>query len=1607
MRNESVTDRLTDAELIDVVQRKSVEQLTDNERRAIGLRLEESPEFLETLVGRFDMGDYVEAVLQAESAAVTAASELLERPPTVSRERLWMGAVGVVLVGGLLLLVSGVFDGEENDAKPDQVADQDDPKQKKKKRPKGGKPDKPVVAKKDGSQPPDPKVVDPQTPTELVTAKQPNREPWEAGLDGIDPPRPFEQSRFELPVFGPDRQLPADLLKRWLDAVPGERLVIQDRNTQKGRYAAFDGLARLKAPWPDDAVLRLGLFDLQSLRLTFWNGSRGVSLRYYPTVRPGLWAAFGVTREGESPRPKTSTLLTTDSGRHAGSGLGTFEVRHQNGMLVVMRGDMRLLTVPLLLPPKQVYIEGKATVSVLEMYRGEPATDDTNAPTPNVLATDRPAELRWETEITDGDEKIRRALNPGTESGTDWQTKFAVGVTVSGSVDGTVELISTSPTPIAMATRLQQSGLHEVVLKIANAEPGTGFFLGDANGQPLQRIGFYRDQKTGQTTFGYAKLGSVVEQLNVNPDTQLAAYAGPDQWLRLVWGVGTLKVWVSGDGVHWGRALPVPVLSVDGPFSSVGLYANGIAAGSQPDSKRIAIEHLEVRELTAVIGLAAEEIRKQIPSEDLSVPIGPSEWLIRAVRSCPADVPFAEWRRAWAIRTLEAGTTRALSRHLLLKLAAESLTLDRPAAERIRTLDEISLLLDTWASGYGLEMVGLYDRLGIVLAETAEDGGKNNIAERLPSMLARAPVWTQATWDRLPPSLTQFHLIRQIYAGEWESVRGLCRSVRFWGRTAHPEWRPTATGIHEQNLCDWADAVAARRLPFDDVRLLPLLPRSHRHPLAWEVGKEGYNVMAEFESALRAEAFEDAAQIISVSGASEALGLLPDAQDDDLLVSFSRAVATAMGEHAELRSAMQEKFGSLGLLRVRQAMTEGDVAFVQAATTRYYGTAAALAAHRWLGDRELVTGQFARALEHYDRLVRDGSDEDRKHVASRMQLVAALLGRGSEESVKGSTSESVEFGETSIDAKQFSAIVKELASRAAGNTTTPAVTVANTDSHAVTLAPSGFDAAVRAVFQGDTGRNAGQHKSFGWDWLARELGVATDGKRFYVSNRFQLSAYDVVSGKLLWSAALGNEQGDARYWPLISMQPVAAGERIFARRITQRGTELVCFDAASGQVKWRQRPDNHIASDPVFVNGRLVALLATVPLTQFVQMELASFDPSTGEPLTHEPLLRLRDDWYQKPPCSIRVIDDGLIVSVGGSIVRCDVRGRPQWLRKQIWLPRTLDLKWYEVHVSRPLVHEGHVFVAQPHARSVLCLDLETGRARWRRGESKLQRLLGVVAGRLVYQTTSGLMAVDATNGEPVWNRDVAELLAAYSVGDDTGVMYVTRNRRDAKSAWPVLVWLDAGAGMETGRMPLRALSDPKPMLGPLFTAGGKTWSFFGKGSADMRRDVVELTPNFTTRLQQSDRTHVAAWLQPGKPTLPPVVNEALDGWEMLSGTAPLKEQPEYRGEQNVIVTKTAGQAATHFVRRIDVPSVGKPQLELRVGHLAGQSWRLRVAVNGAELMETDINDASTGKTGWLGATVNLNAFRGQTVWVIVSQSAGDKPAATTAIWKQLEFGSD
>jgi hypothetical protein len=76
--------------------------------------------------------------------------------------------------------------------------------------------------------------------------------PWQAALDFAGQPPPYQEVAFQ--TFATSKLLPrvADL-KPWLSAVPGHnhRLTIVD--TQAGKCAAFEGLARLNSPWLNEA----------------------------------------------------------------------------------------------------------------------------------------------------------------------------------------------------------------------------------------------------------------------------------------------------------------------------------------------------------------------------------------------------------------------------------------------------------------------------------------------------------------------------------------------------------------------------------------------------------------------------------------------------------------------------------------------------------------------------------------------------------------------------------------------------------------------------------------------------------------------------------------------------------------------------------------------------------------------------------------------------------------------------------------------------------------------------------------------------------------------------------------------------------------------------------------------------------------------------------------------------------------------------------------------------------------------------------------------------------------------------------------------------------
>ena len=64
----------------------------------------------------------------------------------------------------------------------------------------------------------------------------------------------------------------------------------------------------------------------------------------------------------------------------------------------------------------------------------------------------------------------------------------------------------------------------------------------------------------------------------------------------------------------------------------------------------------------------------------------------------------------------------------------------------------------------------------------------------------------------------------------------------------------------------------------------------------------------------------------------------------------------------------------------------------------------------------------------------------------------------------------------------------------------------------------------------------------GIDWAARQLAFAVDGDMAYVSNRFQVAAFDLKEGRRTWQSGVGGEHARTHDWTLTPMRP-AGGRR--------------------------------------------------------------------------------------------------------------------------------------------------------------------------------------------------------------------------------------------------------------------------------------------------------------------------------------------------------------------------------------------------------------------------------------------------------------------------------
>ncbi|MFT5528228.1 MAG: hypothetical protein ACI9HK_006217, partial [Pirellulaceae bacterium] len=637
-----------------------------------------------------------------------------------------------------------------------------------------------------------PEIAGGKTPEETAsdeTASDETPQQW----DVDSAPRPFEAVCWE-DFLAASNQLTEKTARQWLEEIDGHPLNLTESSNIHGTAVTIQGLARLRAPWVDDSVLRWSFHSTQPFALHFYSpgqqaatdktnaGERttpsddnnlqengkasGVSLWFYRVGNRRSLVAYRITRRpGErliigdleyTARDPGLALLTTDDQRDSHAFCGTYAVRYQDGSLVLTKGDAVLLTAPMPAPPAEVYLEGNsALLQELAMFRGGPAAIDQPRQRDVVLHGRLPSVLDWKEE-----------LSPGTS--------------FHRHRNGSVELIAPPyAEPAWVSLPLVRRGLYEIILEVEDASPNAGIYLGDQTGKPLEGIGYFFDPQTGLTGFGLAKPNVAQSVPAMNVKTSPSPYAPRRQWLRLVASCGTLRCWTSGDGRHWGQPF-APLASASADYSHIALH---LRTGSQ--QRRVVLHRLQVRQFDAITSLAPATIVEQAARLRLLNRLADQNdyemWRQQVWDNLPREVDPTTWRCACAVAGLIEGPTPTLGKALLDELVQYSLSLPTPVDVKLRVI-RAAVLLGQTASGDERRLAGHYQRLE---SQLLRDANPSDL-EKVRRAKMTIPLWTNAHGvEPLNVAMGRSALLRLAQTTNANRGRAdrVTRQLRFWNQS--------------------------------------------------------------------------------------------------------------------------------------------------------------------------------------------------------------------------------------------------------------------------------------------------------------------------------------------------------------------------------------------------------------------------------------------------------------------------------------------------------------------------------------------------------------------------------------------------------------------------------------------------------------------------------------------------------------------------------------------------------------------------------------------------------------------------------------------------------
>ena len=237
---------------------------------------------------------------------------------------------------------------------------------------------------------------------------------------------------------------------------------------------------------------------------------------------------------------------------------------------------------------------------------------------------------------------------------------------------------------------------------------------------------------------------------------------------------------------------------------------------------------------------------------------------------------------------------------------------------------------------------------------------------------------------------------------------------------------------------------------------------------------------------------------------------------------------------------------------------------------------------------------------------------------------------------------------------------------------------------------------------------------FGFDEGPRATPAIAESRVITFGAEGMLSCWNVESGAKVWSVDTKAQFHAGKGFFGVACSPLVEGNAVILNVGGKDGAGIVAFDRATGKVLWRATDDEASYSSPVAatINGRRQVLVIT-------REALVAVNPSDGKVSFRYPF---------RPPMNASVsaaaplvIDDVIFISASYGTGATLLRFREP-VPEKLW---TTD-ESLSCHYATPVVHNGFLYGFDGRAdpgmqadSSLRCVELKTGKVRWREGSLK------------------------------------------------------------------------------------------------------------------------------------------------------------------------------------------------------------------------------------------------------------------------------------------------